>query len=97
MGSKHADAHETDQIIGAIVLGAFLNTHIAVDKEQRVRASLVTRPLNRSQTTLRVTFQRMAWNTDNQISRVESLEEPELYHDFFGKLSKAVFLEAHEI
>jgi len=46
---------------------------------------------------VRVTFQRIVWDEQGRVSRSESLEDPELYQEFFFKLSKAVFLEAHGI
>ncbi len=97
VGSKQADATDAGQIVGSILLAALTGHGVAVDKEQKVRVSLVTRPLNPSQMTFRATFQRIVWNTEGRIGRVESLEEPELYQDFFEKLSKSVFLEAHTI
>lgn len=97
VGSKQTDATDAGQIVGSILIAALTGQGVAVDKEQKVRASLVTRPLNSSQMTFRVTFQRIVWNSEGRVGRVESLEEPELYRDFFEKLSKAVFLEAHTI
>ena len=49
------------------------------------------------QYTVRVTFQRIILNTANQVTRAEQINEPEYYKIFFEKLSKSVFLEAHEI
>jgi hypothetical protein len=46
---------------------------------------------------VRVTFQRIVWDTRNQVTKTESLNEPNLYQEFFEKLSKAVFLDAHEL
>jgi len=54
-----------------------------------------TEPQNQS--TVRVTFQRIIINTAGRISRLEQINEPELYKEFFDKLSQSVFLEAHEI
>jgi hypothetical protein len=36
------------------------------------------------------------WNTQNQITIREGLTEPEMYKEFFDKLSKSLFLEANE-
>ena len=46
---------------------------------------------------VRVTFQRVIFNEHGRISRSEQIKDPELYQKFYEKLSKAVFLEAHEI
>jgi hypothetical protein len=39
----------------------------------------------------------MVWNSYGQLTRLEGLREPELYQQFFEKLSKSVFLEAQKI
>ncbi|MDR2694908.1 MAG: hypothetical protein LBC79_00815 [Deltaproteobacteria bacterium] len=49
------------------------------------------------QSTVRVTFQRVVFNTANDVTRAEQIDEPEIYREFFDKLSQSVFLEAHEI
>ena len=44
-----------------------------------------------------VTFQRIVWNTDDEIMKRETLVVPEIYQDFFNRLSKSVFLETQGI
>lgn len=97
VASKSRDAGSTGQVIGKILIIALGGGNMPIDASQKIRASLVTRPISKNETSLRVTFQRVVWNDRNEISRSESLEDPQLYQDFFEKLSKAVFLEAHEI
>jgi hypothetical protein len=67
------------------------------DVEQKIRASVVTKRLGPHSCTVRITFQRTVWNNRGEISKAESLEEPELYQEFFSKLSKSVFLTAHSV
>jgi hypothetical protein len=99
VASKDRDATEAGQVIGAILLAALLGAPMPIDKVQKIRASLVTNPLAEPAegTAVRITFQRIVWNSNRQISKTEALTDPELYQQFFVKLSKAVFLEAHEI
>jgi hypothetical protein len=96
VGSKDRDAVETGQVVGAVMVAVLFRVSTPIDKNQKIRASLVTRPLDKK-TNLRVTFQRVVWDTQGQISRTESIEDPKIYQEFFEKLSKAVFLEAHEL
>lgn len=97
VGSKVTDAENAAEIVGAVVASVLLGTHVPWSDNQKIRAALVTRPINKSQTAFRVTFQRIVWNSDGKISKVEGLDDPQLYEDFFSKLSKSVFLEAHKI
>ena len=99
VASKERDATEAGQVIGAILLAALTGVPMPIDKVQKIRASLVTRPFDESGegTAVRITFQRIVWNSNRQISKTEALTDPEFYQRFFEKLSKAVFLEAHEI
>lgn len=97
VGSKTTDAETFENVFGAILLGTLTKTRVTWDDNQKVTASLVTRPLNEKQLVLRVTFQRRVWNNNGVLSKLQSIEDPELYQDFFIKLSKAVFLEAHQI
>ena len=81
---------------------------IPIDLHQKIAASLVTRPLNEahSRQEVRIVFYRAVWKGDGQADRnyippgeqkMEMIRDPEIYQQFFAKLSKAVFLEPHSI
>ncbi|MBR9910687.1 MAG: hypothetical protein GYB33_10105 [Gammaproteobacteria bacterium] len=97
--SKQADATSGAQIAGAVLVALIGGGSMPIDKEQKIRICLVVNEnLSDSESSIaRITFQRIVWNTQGQISRVETLKEPELYQGFFEKLSKSAFLEAHQI
>lgn len=95
-GSKERDATEAGQIVASIAMAVIFGVATPIDDYQKIRASIITRPVAGG-INVRVTFQRAVWNTDGRISRLERLDEPEMYEGFFEKLSKAIFLEAHEI
>lgn len=95
VASKTRDASDAAQQIGAVVLGAIVGADFAVDKIQNITASYVTRPSLKGNILVRVMFQRIVYNDRNEVSRVEGLDDPELYQQFFSRLEKSVFLEAH--
>jgi hypothetical protein len=97
VGSKERDATEAGQVVGAVAMAVLFGVRMPTDEVQRIRASLVTKPREEEKTSLRVTFQRVVWNTDGRVSKTESIEDPEIYQEFFDRLSKAVFLEAQTI
>ena len=71
-----------------------------VDDYQKLWASIVIRPTSEDEDKthyVRVTFQRIVWNTEGEIDRMQSLDEPEMYQKFFDLLSKSVFLEGQKI
>lgn len=96
VASKDRSAVEAGQVAGKIAVGVLLGADVPVDKYQKLRASVVTKPLG-SSIAVRVTFQRTVWNDRNAVSRLERIDDPKIYQEFFDKLSKSVFLEAHEI
>jgi len=68
------------------------------DKEQQMRAGVVVRPLGDGKNSVvRVTFQRTVWNTEGKATTQEMLGSDEIYTEFFDKLSKAIFLQAHDL
>lgn len=99
VGSKDRDATDAGQVVGAIVVAALIGGPTRYDEAQKIRASVVTSLVgeNQEKTSVRVTFQRIVWDNYGQITRLERLNEPEMYQGFFDKLSKSVFLEAQGI
>ncbi len=99
VASKDRSAVEAGEVIGSIILMALTGVETSWDKKQKIRVSLVTRPAGTEDesTLVRVTFQRIVWDTEGKISKTEPLDEPEFYQEFFARLSKAVFLDAHEL
>jgi hypothetical protein len=99
LGTKDRDAKDAGQIAGAVVMAALLGVYMPTDDHQKMRACVVTYPTgkNSGRIAVRVTFQRIVWNTQGQVSKREGIVTPEIYQEFFSKLSKAVFLEANQI
>jgi hypothetical protein len=103
VASKDRSAWNAGQITAAVALALF-GARYAVDKTQKIRVSLVTRPALAADGTpradsqiLRITIQRLVWNIDNQLSRIDSVEDPAVYQEFFDRLSKSIFLELQAI
>jgi len=108
--AKERSAREYGQQIGRtltliLTFGYYLP---AIDLQQKIVATLVTRPLNAegSRYEVRIMFYRVVWEGDSMVyrqyvppgqQRMEMIRDPVIYQQFFAKLSKAVFLEAHEI
>ncbi|NQU94666.1 MAG: hypothetical protein HQ549_00325 [Candidatus Omnitrophica bacterium] len=105
VASKSRDATDAVQVAAAtaaVALAALSGTNTNafdyIDKEQKIRVSVVSK-LNAEGNKLivRTTFQRIVWNRLGNVSRLETLKGPELYQGFFDKVSKAIFLEGQEI
>lgn len=104
VGNKDRSAVSAGQIAGAVLVALLGGGAMATDKNQKIIASLVTRPVVGSDGAVvadsffvRVTFARIVWDTQNHITKAEQLSDPELYEGFFDKLSKSVFLEGQKI
>lgn len=99
VASKDRDAVNPGQVIFALAIAVMGGGATPIDTNQKIRVSLVTRPIGEDgkQTAVRVTFQRVVWNNHGQVTTQALVNEPEIYQEFFVKLSKSVFLEAHEI
>lgn len=79
-----------------------------VDLHQQINATLVTRRSESapSRFSVRINFYRMVWKGDGATGdqsippgeqRIEMIYDEKIYRQFFAKLSKSVFLEAHKI
>lgn len=102
--SKQRDATSPGQVASAIFIAVLTGAVTPIDKEQLIRASLITYPIHsddkdksKCRTAVRITFQRIVTNTQGQITRRECINEAKIYQEFFDKLAQSIFLEAHEI
>lgn len=79
-----------------------------VDVHQQINATLTTRRSDSdpSRFSVRVLFHRSLWKGDGNVGdnyippgqqKLEVILDKEIYQQFFAKLSKSVFLEAHKI
>lgn len=99
VASKDRDATDAGQVIGAIFVAAMTGVASPIDSKQKIRVSLVTYPSGEKneKMAVRITFQRIVWDTQGQVTKLQRLDDPKLYEGFFEKLSKSVFLEAQNI
>ena len=97
--SKMRSAVNAGQQVGMVFLALLGGGIMPTDKEQKMRTSVITRPVGEhgEYIAVRVTFQRIVLNTYGQVTVSESLIDPKIYQEFFDKLSKSIFLEAQEI
>jgi len=65
------------------------------DVQQDIFATLVISKTSNG-TNVRVNFARMVWNNKGE-GRIEKIWDDAVYREFFEKLSKSVFLNAHNI
>jgi hypothetical protein len=83
--------------VGLSILASLFFIDYEYATRQKVLASLITRPLEASRIAVRITFQHMVWDTKMVLVKNEPISEPDIYQEFFNKLSKSIFLTAHEI
>jgi len=111
--AKERSAREYGQEIARAVLFLLGSGRIPVDLQQQIAATLVSRPLDSegARREVRIMFYRVVWEGDGRESgqngrseyippgnqRMAMIRDPEIYQQFFAKLAKATFLEAHKI
>lgn len=101
-GSKDRDAVETAQVAGQFALAILAalagSSHSMIyDESQQINVSLVINKIDNTSSEVRVFFDRHITNNHGVLWRAEVVKDPEIYQQFFGKLSASVFLEANEI
>jgi hypothetical protein len=97
VASKDRTAIVTGQMMASLFASALLGADVPYDHHQKLRASVVTRPTGEKSLVVRATFQRIVWDSQGSVSRREALNEDWMYQEFFGKLSKALLMEAHDL
>ena len=95
--ARDRDVTNKGEVVGKVILGVLLGVPPTWDTKQKVVASLVTKPIDEKRIAVRVTFQHIVWNNQNQVTKLEQINDPKIYQEFFAKLSKSIFLTAHEI
>lgn len=108
--AKERSAREYGQDLTRFFFGLLSLGHVLmpIDLHQKIAASLIARPVSQdgSRQEVRIMFYRVVWKGDGQADRtyippgeqkMEMIRDPEMYQQFFAKLSKAVFLEPHTI
>jgi predicted DsbA family dithiol-disulfide isomerase len=97
--SKERDASDAVQWATYLAISVLLGVPIPPDKDQVMKAFITTRHVGTEgkQVAVRVVFERIVSDTDHRITKIEALNDPKMYQSFFEKLSKALFLEAHDI
>ena len=100
VGSKKASAVDAGQRVTKFAMAVLFNVDTGpTDRDQKIRLSITLRRAYRSGRgyVVRAMFQRVVWNTKGRVSRRELITSPQIYQQFFSKLSKSLFLEAHKI
>lgn len=99
LGSKSREAVEAGQVAASIAFAILFGVALPVDKHQEMSASIVVSDAaaDAKSAIVRVNFSRIVWNDANAVSKAERLEAPEMYQEFFDKLSKSLFLEEQKI
>jgi hypothetical protein len=104
VASKDRSAVSKSQVTAAVMVALLGGGVMATDKLQKIRMAIVARPvlgesgaIVENSQFIRVTIQRTISNTANQVTRIEAVDDPLVYQEFFDRLSKSVFLEGQRI
>ena len=95
IGSKTQSAHDPMESLLAAI---FTSVTIPGSYRQKVKASLVVIPLEtvKNRMKVRIFFQRTVSDAHGQRIGRGKIKNTKIYRSFFERLTKAVFLEAHE-
>ena len=95
IASKTQSAHDPMESLLAAI---FSGVTIPGSYRQKVKASLVVMPLQtvKNRIKVRISFQRTVSDPNGRQIGRGKIKNTEIYRSFFERLTKAVFLEAHE-
>jgi len=95
--SKDREGTSTAGKVGLIFLAALGGTQPTWDESQKIYATLVsTKSRGSSGFNVRIGFARVIRDNHGN-TRIEKIVIPEIYKDFFDKLSQSLFLTANDI
>lgn len=99
VGSKMRSAINPVEVTAMVILAVLAQTDPIYREKQLMRISLVTTPPadSRTGTSVRVTFQRIVYDNRGGIATRQAIGSPEIYQEFFARLSKALFLEDQQL
>jgi hypothetical protein len=102
IGEKQTEMNHAGEVAGAVALSVLASAlgspqEAVWNERQKLRASLFIRAVSAEKIEVRVTFQNIVWDNHNRVSSAKSVDDPEIYKDFFDKLSKAAFLEEYKL
>ena len=92
--SKNREASSTGTKLFMVL---FAGQNAVYDTEQKIYTTVVSTKSRESKGfNVRVEFARIVWNNRGE-SRIEKIEDRDIYKDFFDKLGSSLFLTAHFI
>ena len=95
--TKNREAGSTAGKVVLSVLAALNGQQAVYEDKQKFYVSIVNTKANERQIKTRVTFARIVYDNFGNVARIEKLDDPKLYTEFFDKLAQSVFLTANNI
>ena len=83
--------------VALTVLAALNGKDPVYEDKQKFYVSIVNTKANKKQIKTRVTFARIIYDNYGKVAKIEKLDDPSLYQEFFDKLAQSVFLTANNI
>ena len=94
VGTKRPPGGRTsrDELVIDAAISALVGSDVSSSPiDERIRVAFSVKPGDADRTYVaRVTFRRIVWDPRGQITDLEELEQPEMYREFFDRLSYAI-------
>lgn len=97
VASRDRDVRNAGEIAASVFIAVLTGIPIPTSHRQKALVSLVTKPIDGNRVAVRITFQHMVWDKRNRLLKNEQINDAKIYQEFFSKLSKSIFLDAHNI